>query len=76
MASLTFELTAGVLLRRRVIRQLRRIADGEGVEFSYDEDKGWLDSLFVCKAEGADEAVLSFQSRCLRLFEVMVAKKG
>lgn len=75
MAQIQFSLTLGLVTRRTIIRGLREIAASTGVKFSYDEDKSWLDSHYICKVVGTNEAVLSFDKQYQMWFDAVKAEE-
>ncbi len=62
MGKLTFQIEAGVLIRRYTRRMLKVTAANCGVDLIIEEDKGFFDSLFLCKATGDRGSLVKFEA--------------
>lgn len=57
MGQLTFQASAGVLIRGQVRRALRSYAFERGYKLTIEEDKGMLESLLLVKLDLPDSKV-------------------
>lgn len=64
-ASWRIEITAGLLSRGAIRRAIKSLAFEYSLELDLQEDKGWLESLFLLSVRGPGYDVLSFQNRLL-----------
>ena len=71
LASHTFELELGALLRSRVMFELKKGAVRYGVEFTYEERKGFFDSDYICTVRGEHSRVRAYLRACNEYFEVI-----
>jgi hypothetical protein len=57
VVTLKFPIVAGLLVRGEVRTKLRLLSFANGVELRLEEDKGWLESLFMVRLEGRYRAI-------------------
>lgn len=51
---------AGALLRKSVIFELKKAAYTMGLEFDYQEERGWLESFFHVWVTGDEKMVMKY----------------
>jgi len=62
MIRFKFPLTAGVFVRRGIRRNLRALAFDCDLEMNLQEEKGFIDSLFLVTVWGSEHDVSRFRS--------------
>jgi hypothetical protein len=60
-ATLRFQMSAGIILRRQVRSLLYYTSTYHSVQITVDEDKGWLDSMFYVTVSGEESDLKRFQ---------------
>jgi hypothetical protein len=57
-----FCVEAGLLVRGKVRTTLRMLSFQHGIELKLEEDKGWLESLFMVRLEGRYKDIMAVRS--------------
>lgn len=71
MITCKFTFTAGVLIRKQVVSEIRNAAFRAGVNIKMDEDSGWLDSNYRVTLSGEENSVLKLKKAIYNYFEIL-----
>lgn len=71
MITCKFIFTAGVLIRKQVISEIKNAAFRAGVNIKMDEDSGWLDSNYRVTLSGEENSVLKLKKAIYNYFETL-----
>ena len=63
MARVSFTYTAGVLIRGAIRREITSSAWAHGIDVTFEEEKGWLDSALRVRATHENEILLDSWAR-------------
>ncbi len=71
MITCKFTFTAGVLISKQVVSEIKNAAFRAGVNIKMDEDSGWLDSNYRVTLSGEENSVLKLKKAIYNYFEIL-----
>lgn len=71
MLTYKFTFSAGVLVRKQIVSEIKNAAFRAGVNIKMDEDSGWLDSNYRVTLSGEENSVLRLKKAIYNYFKIL-----